>query len=185
VGTDKVQGLRENRSAASKLSDLTPRESHRIIDLVRAAGVDVSDWANFKGGEKKAATNPKYCYEWSFMEPNKVVVLNLWSANLKEQNGHVEYALNMRDVVHRAAQLPKRAAQQKRKPVEYCGPLFQYALCASACQIGFPFSRAGAESSHTLLQEQPLNNRHPKHITYPSKSGLRSNGFRISQLETF
>ena len=40
------------------------------MDLVKLAGVDVSDWANFKG--KHASTNPKYCYEWSFIEPGKL-----------------------------------------------------------------------------------------------------------------
>jgi hypothetical protein len=39
----------------SVFSDLTPKEHHRIIDLVRAAGVHVSDWKNFRGGEITAA----------------------------------------------------------------------------------------------------------------------------------
>jgi len=60
----------------SELSEIRPKDQHRVMDLVKAAGVDVSDWGNFKGGEKKAACNPKFCYEWSFVEPQKVVVLN-------------------------------------------------------------------------------------------------------------
>ncbi len=98
----------------SNLSDITPRESQRIIDLVRAAGVDVSDWANFKGGKKNAAANPKYCYEWSFIEPNKVVVLNLWFVNLKERNGTIECHFNMRKAAHKARQLPNNTARQSR-----------------------------------------------------------------------
>jgi len=46
-----------------KVEDLKPKERLRVMDLVSEAGIDVSDWANFKGGEGKAASNPKYCYE--------------------------------------------------------------------------------------------------------------------------
>jgi hypothetical protein len=28
--------------------------------------------------------NPKYCYDWSFVELGKVVVLNLWHHSMKE-----------------------------------------------------------------------------------------------------
>lgn len=98
----------------SNLSDLTPREAQRIIDLVRAAGVDVSDWGNFKGGEKNAASNPKYCYEWSFIEPNKVVVLNLWFADLKERNAAIQCDFNMQEAAHKAAQLPNNTVRQSR-----------------------------------------------------------------------
>jgi 5-methylcytosine-specific restriction protein A len=45
----------------STLSEILPTTPRRLIDLVKAAGVDVSDWGNFAGGEKNAARNPKYC----------------------------------------------------------------------------------------------------------------------------
>jgi hypothetical protein len=32
------------------IKDLKPSASARVIDLVAAAGHDVSDWKNFKGG---------------------------------------------------------------------------------------------------------------------------------------
>ena len=57
------------------LSELKPEEKMLVMDAVSAAGIDVSDWANYEGGEHKAAANPKYCYEWSFVEPNKFIVL--------------------------------------------------------------------------------------------------------------
>ena len=69
------------------LVDLRPKERQRVIDLVRETGVDVNDWSNFKGGAENAASNPKYCYEWSFVEPKKVVVLNLWYASMQEKDG--------------------------------------------------------------------------------------------------
>jgi len=58
------------------LSEIKPSRRNRVYDLVREAGVNVEDWANFKGDETKAATNPKYCYDWAFVEPGRVVVLN-------------------------------------------------------------------------------------------------------------
>lgn len=82
----------------SKLDEILPKHRLRLMDLVEAAGVDVSDWANCKGGAARAAANPKYCYEWSFVEPGKVVVFNLWHNQMEESNGGViARKLNVRD----------------------------------------------------------------------------------------
>lgn len=81
--------------------DLHPTGKNRVIDLVQAAGVDVTDWGNYARGPRWAAVNPRYCYEWSFVEPNKAVVLNLWHANLREQRGSVSVDLNMREEAQR------------------------------------------------------------------------------------
>jgi 5-methylcytosine-specific restriction enzyme A len=59
------------------------------MDLAAEAGVDVTDWADFAGGPERAATNPKYCYEWSFVQPAKVVVLNLWQRNMLTSGGKI------------------------------------------------------------------------------------------------
>lgn len=78
--------------------DLRPTGRNRVIDLVRAAGADVSDWGNFSRGPKFAAVNPKYCYEWSFVDPAGIVVLNLWHRNITEHRGTVSVSTNMRAV---------------------------------------------------------------------------------------
>lgn len=70
----------------TSLSQIAPKEKLRLMDLAEAAGVDVSDWANFQGGKTYAARNPKYCYEWCFVEDGKVVVLNIWHHALKENS---------------------------------------------------------------------------------------------------
>lgn len=81
-----------------KLSEIVPTSSPRMMDLVEAAGVNVSEWGNFKGGKKNAASNPKYCYEWSFVEPKKVVVLNLWHELMEENDdGIIMRKINMRE----------------------------------------------------------------------------------------
>lgn len=68
-------------------TDIKPTTKIRIMDLVRAAGVDISDWENSPLG----ASNPRYCYEWAFVQPGKVVVLTLWYSSIKEFKGSLSY----------------------------------------------------------------------------------------------
>tara|TARA_R110002073_G_scaffold228661_2_gene389422 strand:- start:207 stop:1076 length:870 start_codon:yes stop_codon:yes gene_type:complete len=81
------------------IEDLKPEAHLRVMDLVAEAGIDVSDWVNFKGGEEKAASNPKYCYEWSYENTSKeLIVLNLWYENLEYLDGDIVQRLNLRKV---------------------------------------------------------------------------------------
>lgn len=84
-----------------QLDELRPTEKRRVIDLVKDAGLDVSDWANFSRGPNWAAANPKYCYEWSFVEPGRIVILNLWHAHMRERGGTVALSTNVRDSIRR------------------------------------------------------------------------------------
>jgi hypothetical protein len=79
----------------NQLESLKPRSKFNVMDLVRDAGIDVSDWANFKGGVKKASSNPKYCYEWAFVDP-KHVVLNIWYNSIIEFNKQILLRGNLR-----------------------------------------------------------------------------------------
>jgi 5-methylcytosine-specific restriction protein A len=88
-----------------QLQEINPRARELVYDLVKTAGIDVSDWGNFKRGAENAASNPKYCYEWSFVDSDKLVVLNLWHGGMKERAGMVEDALNMRAFAHRIVRL--------------------------------------------------------------------------------
>jgi 5-methylcytosine-specific restriction enzyme A len=92
----------------SVIEELKPRRPARVIDLVAAAGHDVSDWKNFKGGVRKEGSNPKYCYEWAFVQPGKAVVLNLWHEELQVVGGEVVQQLNYRQ---HAKNLPQAAAR--------------------------------------------------------------------------
>lgn len=87
---------------------LRPTSRARVIDLVANAGVDVSDWANGKNGRQGAAGNPKYCFEWSFTQPGKVVVLNLWYEHMREERGVVFQRLNYRALARRRGEGPTR-----------------------------------------------------------------------------
>ena len=50
------------------LSDLEPKEHHRVIDLLAAARYDVNSWSG--------PADPR-CMEWSFLEAGQFVVLNI------------------------------------------------------------------------------------------------------------
>ncbi|PWE16449.1 HNH endonuclease [Marinicauda salina] len=79
------------------------------MDAVAEAGVDVSDWGNYAKGPTYAAANPKYCYEWAFVEPGKVVVLNLWFQKCEIENDRIIQRNNFRvDALH---------FRQKKRPV--------------------------------------------------------------------
>ena len=97
-----------------ELEGLRPVEKRRVFDLVEEAGVDVSDWANFSRGAKWAAANPKYCYEWAFVEPRRVVVLNLWHAQLLEKRGAVTWSANLRGWIQRHSGPGSKAIWRKR-----------------------------------------------------------------------
>lgn len=94
--------------------DLRPNSKNRVIDLVQAAGIDISDWANYARGAKWAAANPKYCYEWSFIQPGQVVVLNLWHANLREQEQTISVSINMREQAKRIKRIRAKPIWIKR-----------------------------------------------------------------------
>ncbi|WP_298953956.1 HNH endonuclease signature motif containing protein [uncultured Methylobacterium sp.] len=79
--------MTDRQPSVTSIDTLRPARKDRVIDLVRAAGLDVTDWSNSIRGEAGAATNPKYCYEWVFVEPGKAIVLNLWHVLLTEDAG--------------------------------------------------------------------------------------------------
>jgi len=102
----------------SMLDEIKPTVKPRVIDLVNAAGIDVSDWGKFRGGEKRAASNPRYCYEWSFLKPGSIVVLNLWYQSLRERNGIVSIDLNLRKSVRRYAEGGKGVWRTRAEKVD-------------------------------------------------------------------
>jgi 5-methylcytosine-specific restriction enzyme A len=96
------------------IEDLRPISKNRVIDLVKATGVDVSDWKNFARGQKWEAANPKYCYEWSFIQSGRIVVLNFWHANLRESGDTVSVSINMHEEAKRLEHMRAKAVWVKR-----------------------------------------------------------------------
>lgn len=84
------------------------------MDLVEEAGLDVSDWSNFKGGASKAASNPKYCYEWAFVQ-GELITLNMWFENIQElAPGEFTLYPNFRKRAQSSAKTPNQAIWKRR-----------------------------------------------------------------------
>ena len=99
------------------LVDLKPQSRQLVYDLVTRAGVDTSDWSNFKG--EHPSSNPKYCYDWAFWDDSKsVVVLCLWYSQMKESGGAIYQDLNYRSLAslstHRDPSVGVRAKRASR-----------------------------------------------------------------------
>lgn len=73
----------------SILDEIRPTEKKNIIDLVSEAGIDVSNWAIYGDGNRPASQNPKYSFEWSFIETGISSVLCLWHNNFTEVDGTI------------------------------------------------------------------------------------------------
>ena len=81
------------------LNEMRPRKWIRVIDLLKDAKIDVSDWANCAGGEAKAGSNPRYCYDWAFENHEKnIVVLLLWFRNTEKKDGKCIQRHNFREL---------------------------------------------------------------------------------------
>ena len=96
------------------LADLKPTRKLRVYDLLREAGVDVADWANYKYPEKPAA-NPKYCYSWAFVQPDTLVVLNLRFNSMVEVNDTIEQHLKFHSPAARNEGNAARKARRKHQ----------------------------------------------------------------------
>lgn len=78
------------------LESLKPVRKDLVFDLVQEAGFDVTDWKS-SARNTPIRANPKYCYEWAFVEPGKVVILNLWYDVFEEQDDVVIQRNNFRE----------------------------------------------------------------------------------------
>ncbi|MCX7312163.1 MAG: HNH endonuclease [Alphaproteobacteria bacterium] len=75
----------------TNLSDLKPKKEFLVMTLLADAGFDVSDWANYNGDHP--ASNPKYCYNWSFEQPGEKFAVCLWFLGLKKKGDDIYHAL--------------------------------------------------------------------------------------------
>jgi hypothetical protein len=75
-------------------NELKPTSKLLVMDILKSLGMDVSKWANMKGRAARAASNPKYCYNWSFSQLGEFVVVCLWHDGLKQKDGKLYYQLD-------------------------------------------------------------------------------------------
>ena len=91
--THSTTALQEDAVMKQALSLLKPTSKSLVMKLLQEAGFDVSEWKKMKGGARKAASNPKFCYNWSFEQPGEAVALCLWHEGLKKQGNKVVFRL--------------------------------------------------------------------------------------------
>ena len=83
---------------------IKPTARQQVFELVKEAGFDVSDWIASSRDPRGFKANPKYCYEWSFIQPGELVILNLWYSAMQEENGRIVQRNNFRaDAEHHRA----------------------------------------------------------------------------------
>lgn len=96
------------------ISDLKPTGRHHVFDLVEQAGFDVTDWIESSNDPRGPKANPKYCYEWSFIQPGKLVILNLWYSAMREADGIITQRGNYREDGEYHRTVTKKAMWAKR-----------------------------------------------------------------------
>lgn len=110
------------------LQTLRPIRKDMVFDLVEEAGFDTTDWIN-SARRCAVKANPKYCYEWSFVQPGKVAILNLWWDMLEEDaDGSIVHSHNFRTDaagnagkptwVRRATSLDQAVEEVRRKGLQ-------------------------------------------------------------------
>ncbi len=77
-------------------TEIKPIHRLKIFDLVEEAGFDVSDWIGSSNDPRGFKANPKYCYEWSFIQTGHFVILNLWYAAMREEGARIFQKNNFR-----------------------------------------------------------------------------------------
>lgn len=80
-------------TAADVLARLKPSTKPNVIDLHRLAGLDVSDWAHFRG--RSEASNPK-SYNWSFEQPGELLAVCIWHPEIEIDNETIKCRLKPR-----------------------------------------------------------------------------------------
>jgi 5-methylcytosine-specific restriction protein A len=85
------------------LASLRPTTRREVIDLVKAAGVDVSPWYVKQDGSPVSAprSNPAYCFNWAFGGNGETTVACLWHASLDTKYGKIVFEENVRELAER------------------------------------------------------------------------------------
>lgn len=83
-------------SAITDLAALKPTRKEIVFDLVNSLGYDVSDWIATATNPSKIRANPKYCYDWSFVQPDLIAIFNLWHDAMRIEGEEIVYRDNFR-----------------------------------------------------------------------------------------
>ncbi|MNV23626.1 hypothetical protein D3C71_1146510 [compost metagenome] len=92
IANGTVEFNRFDVSPPSLVESLRPTSKRNVMDLVRAAGIDVRAWGYVDDRPYPVPqSNPNFCYDWSFGSPQEGYVLCVWHQDLAERKGRVVY----------------------------------------------------------------------------------------------
>lgn len=97
-----------------ELSKLKPRKKNLVFDLAEEAGLEMTDWINSSNDARGYKANPKYCYEWTFVEEGKLIILNLWHSNMFVEDGRIVERGNFRADAEYHRTVTRKSAWRKR-----------------------------------------------------------------------
>lgn len=88
----------EHEELLLTLANLRPRTKRAVIDLVKAAGIDIACWYTTKEGRpsKNPRSNPAYCFNWSFGGTGEPTVVCLWHGSLRPEGREIVFDDNLR-----------------------------------------------------------------------------------------
>lgn len=81
----------------AQLEALRPNSRANVIELVAAAGIDVSPWGSRQDGHKvkNPAQNQSYCFEWAFGGENEPTLLCIWHSSMAISEGEIVHEGSM------------------------------------------------------------------------------------------
>lgn len=92
IANGTVEFLRAMPTPPSALDALRPTGKPTVMALVGLAWIDTTAWGFVDGRPYPTpASNPNFCYEWSFGSPQQGYVVCVWHSSLSEQKGRVIY----------------------------------------------------------------------------------------------
>jgi len=90
------------------LEQLKPTKHTNVIEVVKAAGIDVAEWEFKKNGERIAnpSVNQSKIYRWSFGGDEEPSLLFIWHDSLTEdEQGHITYRNNLTKYIDHLANI--------------------------------------------------------------------------------
>jgi 5-methylcytosine-specific restriction enzyme A len=91
-----------------------PKSKETTYDLLKKIGLDVSDWKN----RAVPAANPKYCYNWVFVENKNLIVFNIWFEGIGKSGDEFHYYLNPKEGAKKESGLRKKRAEDMDAALE-------------------------------------------------------------------
>lgn len=97
---ERAKHIDDGEELRLTLATLRPIARKSVIDLVKAAGIDVSCWYANKDGTRVSnpRSNPAYCFNWSFVGDIEPMIACLWHGNLKISEDKIIYDDNLREL---------------------------------------------------------------------------------------